>query len=122
MENDVLKNKIAPWQEKGRWYHGLWNLSTSTFNSTETDAELLSADYTFSTSANTVYIKPAVSSNKRILYAVLKQRGTINIATNHTINIGSHRIYTTGEEGIGFAPYSENSSGFFDVWLFIVKE
>lgn len=20
MENDVLKNKIAPWQEKGRWY------------------------------------------------------------------------------------------------------
>ena len=21
MENDVLKNKIAPWQEKGRWYH-----------------------------------------------------------------------------------------------------
>lgn len=21
MENDVLKNKIAPWQEKGQWYH-----------------------------------------------------------------------------------------------------
>ena len=21
MQNDVLKNKIAPWQEKGRWYH-----------------------------------------------------------------------------------------------------
>lgn len=21
MENDVLKNKIAPWQEHGRWYH-----------------------------------------------------------------------------------------------------
>ena len=21
MENDVLKNRIAPWQEKGRWYH-----------------------------------------------------------------------------------------------------
>lgn len=21
MQNDVLKNKIAPWQEKGRWHH-----------------------------------------------------------------------------------------------------
>ena len=21
MQNDVLKNSIAPWQEKGRWYH-----------------------------------------------------------------------------------------------------
>lgn len=21
MQNDVLKNKIAPWQENGRWYH-----------------------------------------------------------------------------------------------------
>ena len=21
MQNDVLKNNIAPWQEKGRWYH-----------------------------------------------------------------------------------------------------
>lgn len=21
MENDVIKNKIAPWQSKGRWFH-----------------------------------------------------------------------------------------------------
>lgn len=26
MQNDVLKNKIAPWQEKGRWYHLRFNI------------------------------------------------------------------------------------------------
>lgn len=24
MQNDVLKNQIAPWQEKGRWYKGTY--------------------------------------------------------------------------------------------------
>lgn len=39
MENDVLKNKIAPWQEKGRWYHA--HITESGIDSLNTDKFLL---------------------------------------------------------------------------------
>lgn len=32
MENDVLKNKMAPWQEKGRWYHVTIKATGSAFS------------------------------------------------------------------------------------------
>ena len=42
MENDVLKNKIAPWQEHGRWYHGVIDFTTNQFDRDKTDEFLLS--------------------------------------------------------------------------------
>ena len=32
MQNDVLKNEIAPWQEKGRWYHEVVESDGSTWS------------------------------------------------------------------------------------------
>ena len=122
MENDVLKNKIAPWQEKGRWYHGLWNLATNAFESVETDAELLSSDYEIQVSAYTAYLNPKIDIKKAIIKAVLKQRSAVTMPAAHTANIGNHRFYANGTVGMAFAPSSASSSGLFDVWLFIVKE
>ena len=39
MQNDVLKNEIAPWQEKGRWYHA--HLTETGFDSSYTDKFIL---------------------------------------------------------------------------------
>ena len=39
MQNDVLKNNIAPWQEKGRWYHA--HITESGIDSLNTDQFLL---------------------------------------------------------------------------------
>lgn len=48
MQNDVLKNEIAPWQEKGRWYKiTLDNISgTLTYNSDESDIKGISLSST----------------------------------------------------------------------------
>ena len=121
MQNDVLKNKIAPWQEKGRWYHGLWNIGTNAFDADETDDELLHGDYSLSMISNTEYIRPN-SADRKIIYVVNKWRSPLTIGSNQTINIGSHRVFTAGVIGIGFAPSLSNSSGLVDVWLFIVSE
>ena len=37
MQNDVLKNEIAPWQEEGRWYHGVFDYATSALIAEKTD-------------------------------------------------------------------------------------
>lgn len=39
MENDVFKNKIVPWQEKGRWYHA--HIVNSAIDADNTDKYLL---------------------------------------------------------------------------------
>jgi len=39
MLNQELKNKIAPWQEKGRWYHALIESDGSAYTLTECDLE-----------------------------------------------------------------------------------
>ena len=122
MENDVLKNKIAPWQEKGRWYHGVWNLATNAFDSENTDDELLSNDYGLEFTGYTAYMHPKIGTNKSILYVVLKPTSAMATPSTRIINIGNRRFYATGEIGLAIAPSISSSSGLFDVWLFIVKE
>lgn len=39
MQNDVLKNNIAPWQEKGRWYHA--HITKTGIDSDNTDQFLI---------------------------------------------------------------------------------
>ena len=122
MQNDMLKNTILPWQEKGRWYHGIWNLSTNAFDSAGTDGELLSNDYGFEYTGYTAYMHPKNGTKKSILYVVLKQISAMTTPNNRIINIGNRRLYSNGEIGLAFAPSIPDSSGLFDVWLFIVKE
>lgn len=40
MLNQTLKNKVAPWQEKGRWYHILIESDGTTHSITESDLEV----------------------------------------------------------------------------------
>ena len=121
MQNDMLKNNIAPWQEKGRWYHGVWDIENAVFLTNETDPELLSNDYAFSMITNTEFIRPTVD-NKKILDAKTLYRSPLSIGSNQTVFEGSHRVFTAGVCGIGFCVGGSGHKGFADVWFFIVND
>lgn len=117
MENDVLRNKIAPWQEKGRWYHGVVNVPNRTLVADKTDQFLI--DHTTSiiqTQSNLVLdlddINLKCIDSKFIMLDDYRRSDSTYI-----YNIGYGR--TTGETSvsIGYA----GSAGHSEFWVFIVK-
>ena len=52
MQNDTLKNRIVPWQEKGRWYHAqlhsngtLWEIDLSNSDELFADFDIYTNEY-----------------------------------------------------------------------------
>lgn len=122
MQNDMLKNNIAPWQEKGRWYHGVWDYSTDSFDPDETDSILLDTNlFEYTQDGGTKVIYPLLVNNKR--YAIIdikyKARGSITVTGNNTSQVGAIRTTTTGATGRGFARYGTATDGKADIWFFM---
>lgn len=120
MQNDMLKNTVAPWQEEGRWYHALYDFSTKNFVPEETDSFLLDA----------TMIQLATSGYARVIYILDKKHPIIDIKckfhddfvtpTTNNVDFGGIRNTTLGYGGRIFAldGYA-GMSGFMDLWIFI---
>ena len=117
MQNDMLKNTIAPWQEKGRWYHGIWNFSTASMVAGSDQYLLDTGGY--SDSGNTIYF---YDKTKKIEYinVVTKTMSDYSCSLSSTIT-GVKRYYTTGEIGIPISTSNAYNSGHMEVWLFGVE-
>ena len=104
MQNDMLKNTIVPWQEKGRWYKlvGVYSESTSRF---VTDANASDPKYKNITfGASTVSIASASEIVKNFIYYF----DNLNILSNY-IPVFDLRINTNGNKLISMTPSNLSS-------------
>ena len=118
MQNDVLKNNIAPWQEKGRWYHGKVDLTNIySFIINETDEYLIQKT---SIGAATGCLLLVGSTNKiHILDSHFRLSNYTRTADSGVTVI--RYFYSNGREGIFIAP-SGATTGTVDFWVFIVED
>ena len=118
MENDVFKNKIAPWQEKGRWYHikldsnGIIQSETDTFIKNNFFLDASGAFWRIGQTSSSYNIKP-----HRILNIIIRESDDYAISSNTTINVSDY-IYATGRNFKYLSAIP--ATGTIDVWLFIV--
>ena len=115
MQNMTLKNELAPWQEKGRWYHGVYNCGNGAFISDETDPLILT--FTVATTSSVRYI---YTDDPDIVIAevIVIPKGTVTIGTNAAASPGAIRLTTDGNIGRAFCP--TGATGELDVYLFVI--
>ena len=123
MQNDVLKNEIAPWQEKGRWYHGVWDIVNKAWIPDKTDAFLLDNNnvaYSETAGVAYMYLLDKTKQFYDIKYITIDDV-VPGSATN--LPIGTRRMTPGGYTGIAFSLYSSGSpaitDGLCELYFFI---
>lgn len=117
MENDVLRNKIVPWQEKGRWYHGFVDITTTDFMSDVTDQFIID-NFSILTSGTTLYIRPTAGHYNLVPMDI---RTKISGQTNTSSFQRTFTLYHIGgttATGISVASTSQ-LTGIVEFWLYI---
>ena len=112
MENDVLKNKIAPWQEKGRWYHGLYDTATKNFITPYSDE--IFHTMAFDEASTHVYLK----TDYIIKDCVVFPDGPLTVQASTTLELGRHRVLTGGEWEVSISN-NQIKAGLIHVYIFI---
>lgn len=122
MQNDVLKNNIAPWQEKGRWYHGVYDATNLTFISEKTD-EFIKDSFELIQVPNTyvAVLRAKLNQTPDVKFfepisASYKCSGVVVPSTTSA----PHSYYqAAGRRGIVVGPAGANS-GISEFWVFVV--
>ena len=117
MENDVLKNKIAPWQEKGRWYHGVVDPVTSSFVNEKTDKFILDNFTLYSSSSSSIYLNPSDIKYKGLLSVVLISD---NFTRAGSTTVANYYMTGTGKQMVLASP--SGTAGTCEFWAFIVED
>lgn len=121
MQNDVLRNTIVPWQEKGRWYHGVYDIAASALDANHTDQYIID-NMTLNTSASYVFIGPPTGSDHiHILDIVLKYLG-LTAGSNQVLNLGANKYSSTDGLIKPSIAHTGFTSGTVEFWLFVVEE
>lgn len=119
MENDVLKNKIAPWQEKGRWYHGFLNVITGQPIANKTDSFLNDSSkfvYFFSSRRAFIHSK---DTSICLVDAKFKFSKDFTKAGAEMLPLG---VYVTTAGGTGLLIGCEGLTGEIEFWVYIVTQ
>ena len=117
MQNDMLKNNIAPWQEKGRWYHGKIDLATKTFMQDECDSYIID-NFILQSASQNYYIGADVGKGYIMPISLQCVYHNVNSAATYFAN----NMYMTagGIVRLGIFPVGINS-GTLEFWIFIVE-
>ena len=117
MQNDVLKNEIAPWQEKGRWYHV--HQTESGFDSANTDQFIL--DHCTTSASGTYWIFNDPKIKIVDFHFVIHD---FEISTNSSYNPYNSRIRSTPQYDYNFCILKASDYTKLDAeyWLFINVE
>ena len=120
MENDVLRNKIAPWQEKGRWYKitAESNGSVWTVVKNETDERLRE-----STIGSGYYIVLADNNLSAYNHYVVDAKFIPDSAFSSNYNVGSSGLniyYTATNQDIRLVP-ATGYTGKIIIFIFIFE-
>ena len=118
MQNTTIHNKIVPWEEHGRWYHGTFDFSTQSFIQTETDPELLTYEIETLSTGNVALIPD--STDITICDAKMIPRESLTTtANNSSLNLGHIRYRADEKTGMFFAT-TGITAGICDYYFFIV--
>lgn len=127
MQNDMLKNTIAPWQEKGRWYHAAYDYSTEKFIAEETDSLLLDLTIFETYIAGNLRYMYSKNDDYQITDCKIIPRGKLTVANTITnVAVGQARIFSATAPinyfGIAIALIPTYvSAGITDIWFFITQ-
>lgn len=117
MQNDVLKNNIVPWQEKGRWYHlklesdgTAWSIINSESDPIFNGAIIISSVYVYLSRQNDLF---NVIDAMAIINDIPQSGQSITYlgGTTWCINRTSTRIYYV-------LPSANTYTGSVDLWIF----
>ena len=119
MQNDTLKNRIVPWQEKGRWYHftidsnGVVNDKSDQFIIDHFVVELFGATaWRIVQKAADYTVKPY-----RVIQINTLESDDFTISAVATMNYSDY-VFATGR--IAKFLHSIPATGTVDCWAFIV--
>lgn len=120
MQNDILKNTIAPWQEKGRWYHAYFVSDGSAWSIDKTKSDPFFVNTTITGSLTVVVRDPDLDSYDKVMIDI-KIRVRDNITAN-TLNLYSNNF------NISLAPNRQyillgtpsNYIGDADCWIYVI--
>lgn len=117
MQNDVLKNEIAPWQEKGQWYKielnsdgAAWTIDVKNTDERLKNAVISSGYYVQLNDANLDAMKECILDAVFKLYA---------FPTAATIKEGVFRIYWNTSHQFITLQNPTIYTGKLTVWIFI---
>ena len=122
MQNDVLKNTIAPWQEKGRWYHGVYDVVTNSLISGKTD-EFLLTNFIISNAGGSKILNVLNANTEDLKLQIIDCKYILRDMTNsYGTGDATHEGYyfVTNKRGVAIAP-SGLTAGTSEFWVFIVK-
>lgn len=114
MQNDVLKNNIAPWQEKGRWYHLVvksngtaWSIDKINSDQIFADASVVANDYI------------QIGRDVRIIdYKILYNDDVVSSDFSALVQV---RLSPTRGELITLV-YASRYTGSVDIWIFMIEK
>lgn len=123
MQNDVLRNTIVPWQEKGRWYHGWIDMTNAAFITSKTDQYIL--DYFFIDGTTSKFLAPKTTLTNYQKYRILDLKTkfkNMTLTGNTTFTLGNQFIKTNGSREWPIYPAPTGVTGECEFWAFIVEE
>ena len=113
MQNDMLKNTVAPWEEKGQWYHGEYDCTSGKLIRERTDKFILDT-FTFTTISGVVCLY--TTNNK-----VKGLQSIIKLIDGYTASsTGSTAQYYITATGVICLPIAQSSAnaGKTEFWVF----
>ena len=116
MENDVLKNKIAPWQETGRWYHIACDSNGTTWTLDQIHCDPLPNLII----TGSQYIIPFDDVDHVIIDIKVKVVGTPLSTIDFTTYYGVRLAASPNRYAIRL-PDPTSLNGHVDIWIFVVK-
>ena len=122
MQNDVLRNTIVPWQEKGRWYHGVYDVVTDSLVSDETD-EFLLTNFTVLSVGNSRILTTISSTTEALKLQIIDCKYILRDMANNYVNGDTLHVgyyYASNRRGIAIGT-SGLTAGTSEFWVFIVK-
>ena len=116
MQNDILKNNIAPWQEKGRWYHASIDAATKTIITDDTDSFL-----TNNVTVGSVYGSITFRIDNPKYQVVDYKYYPKNVVYSAAQAITTTRYYYPTGEVLYTTIANTATSGTVELWVFITK-
>lgn len=115
MENDVLKNKIEPWQEKGRWYK--CTIINNQIDTQKTD-QFIVDNFEIFISGTAKHLRSKANTDLKILDYIVYHKNT----TTTTSACFVTKTFLTDNSKRAGVRYAENPiTGELEVFLFIIK-
>lgn len=124
MQNDMLKNTIAPWQEKGRWFHGVADCTTKQLIKEKTDAFLFDNCILSVFSSNSVGIHEDTTKPLNTFQPLQLIRDLSNVGLSGAVYTLSTTEYinSRGSRAILLYSYDGTATGTVEFWVFAITK